>query len=214
MNAQHAIERVLQDFTKELLKVFSDAVVQAVSQVGNAGAAALPASSQSAPVTAAAKRAPKAPAAPAPPKAPAARAPAAKAAAPKAAPKAVAPKAPRPGVLVKSTPDQVNRLSERLIDVLRKSARNLAAKEIMRAMGLRTTDEGRFQYALNKLKEDGVVQQHGERRQARYGIGSVSKPKAKRGPGRPRKVQPSDVIAEVGGGEAVEATADESLSNG
>lgn len=210
MNAQHAIERVLQDFTKELLKVFSDAVVQAVSQVGNAGAAALPASSQSAAVSTAAKRAPRAPAAP---KAPAAKAPAPRAA-PKAAPKAVAPKAPRPGVVVKSTPDQVNRLSERVIEVLRKSARNLAAKEIMKAMGLRTTDEGRFQYALNKLKEDGVVQQHGERRQARYGIGTVSKPKPKRGPGRPRKVQPAEGAAAGTEGEAAEATADESLSNG
>ncbi len=157
MNAQSAIEKVLQDFTKELLKVFSEAVVQAVSQVGEAGRAAIPAATASA---AAPKRAAR--------KAPA-----------KAASPAKPARAAKGGGAFKSTPDQVNRLSDRILEVLRKSSRNLASKEIMKAAGLRATDEGRFQYALNKLKEDGAVQQHGERRQARYGVGAGSKAKAK-----------------------------------
>ncbi len=87
----------------------------------------------------------------------------------------------------------------------------------MTAAGLRTTDEGRFQYALNKLKETGEVQQHGERRQARYGIGSGSKPKPKRGPGRPRAVQPGEgsaVEVAAEGAGAASAPADEALANG
>ena len=76
----------------------------------------------------------------------------------------------------------------------------------MKAVGLRATDEGRFQYALNKLKEDGAVQQHGERRQARYGVGAGPKAKAKapRAP-RARAAAPSEETATV-----VEAPAAES----
>ena len=105
--------------------------------------------------------------------------------------------------MVKSSPDQVNRLSDRIIDTLKKSQRNLAAREIMKQLGLRATDEGRFQYALNKLKEEGLVQQHGERRQARYGVGasSAAKPKARRGPGRPRKNPLPEAHAAEGGDE-------------
>lgn len=174
MNAQSAIEKVLQDFTKELLKVFSEAVVQAVSQVGEAGRAAIPAA------TASAAAAPKRAARKAPAKAPSPSKPA---------------RAAKGGGAFKSTPDQVNRLSDRILEVLRKSSRNLASKEIMKAAGLRATDEGRFQYALNKLKEDGAVQQHGERRQARYGMGAGSKAKAKpaRAP-RARAAAPAEAV--------------------
>lgn len=188
MNTQAAIEKVLQDFTRELLKVFSEAVVHAVSQVGTGGRSAIAAVAQSSTAKRAASRSPRKPAAEA---------------------KAPARAARKPGTaaMVKSSPDQVNRLSDRIIDALKKSQRNLAAREIMKQLGLRATDEGRFQYALNKLKEEGLVQQHGERRQARYGVGAsnAAKPKVRRGPGRPRKNPLPEAPAAAEGGDETPA---------
>lgn len=171
MDTQRAIAKVLRDFTSELLKVFSAAVVDAVSQVSVASRSAGTASD----------------ALPAPKKRGRPRKDAVKAPAP--APKA-ASKASR---VVKSTPEQVSRLGERIVALLQKSARNLSSKEILTSLKLSEEDEGRFQYALGKLKDSGDVVQHGERREARYGIGG----KPKRGPGRPRKSPAAMPVAEV-----------------
>ncbi len=172
MNAQGAIEKVLQEFTRELLKVFSESVLQAVSQVSDAGRAALPAATAVA--IEAARRAPRKVSPKASPKA--SKKPAAKAS-PKGRTRSTA--RPRRGAS-KSTPEQVNELTHRILDALRKSSRNLGSKELVAVAGLRAIDEGRFEYALGKLKESGDVQQHGERRQARYGLGAGAKPKAPR----------------------------------
>ena len=61
-----------------------------------------------------------------------------------------------------------------------RAERNLASREIMERIGLKTLDAGRFNYALGKLKDDGRVAQHGDRRMARYGLGSDGKAKAPR----------------------------------
>ncbi len=179
MDTQQAIAKVLQDFTAELLKVFSAAVVDAVSQVNSASRAI---SGGEAPVAAPRRGRPRKDAtAAAPPK---------------------ARKAPaKESRVLKSTPEQVSRLGERIVAALQKAARNLSAREILGTLKLSDEDEGRFQYALGKLKESGEVVQHGERREARYGVGS-GKAKAKRGPGRPRK---TPAVVEVTAAPAPEA---------
>lgn len=173
MDTQRAIEKLLQNFTKELMKVFSESVVRAVAQVTNTRAsvgarAALPASSA--------------------PSAPSRRAGGARkaAAAPKAKPgrpaKGAKPGRPAKGGKVeKSSPAEVDELSSDILNVLRRSDRNLAAREIMEKLNFGALDAGRFNYALGKLKDDGRVAQHGDRRMARYGIGSGGKAKAARG---------------------------------
>lgn len=84
------------------------------------------------------------------------------------APRAV--KASRKGrTLVKSSPEQVEALSLRIIEHIKKSGKRPSAKEIQQ--GLKVAS-GPFQYALNKLKDDGRVRQVGERRMARYEVAS------------------------------------------
>jgi hypothetical protein len=176
MDTQRAIAKVLQDFTAELLKVFSAAVVDAVSQVSSASRAA---GATSEVVVATPKRGRP------------------RKDAPKAAPAKQPRKAAKAARVVKSTPEQVSRLGERIVALLQKASRNLSAKEVLASLKLSEEDEGRFQYALGKLKESGEVVQHGERRDARYGVGGgANKAKAKRGPGRPRKVPAASAEAE------------------
>lgn len=172
MDTQRAIEKLLQNFTKELMKVFSESVVRAVAQVTNTrpssgSRASLPSSSA--------------------PAAPARRAGGGrKAAAPKGKPgrpaKAAKPAARKGGgKLEKSSPAEVDELSNDIINVLRRSDKNLAAREIMEKLNFSALDAGRFNYALGKLKDDGRVAQHGDRRMARYGVGNGGKAKAPRG---------------------------------
>jgi len=180
MDTQRAIEKLLQNFTKELMKVFSESVVRAVGQVTNPPRASLPASA----------------AASAPARRPRARkaAPAAPKGKPGRPPKAQKP-AGRKGKLDKSSPAEVDDLSNQIIAALRRSDRNLAAREIMEKVGLKTLDAGRFNYALGKLKDDGRVAQHGDRRMARYGLGSGAKAKPGR-PGRKPKAPPAETVTE------------------
>ena len=172
MDTQRAIEKLLQNFTKELMKVFSESVVRAVAQVTNTrpsggSRASLPSNSA--------------------PAAPARRAGAGrKAAAPKGKPgrpaKAAKPAARKGGgKLEKSSPAEVDELSNDIINVLRRSDKNLAAREIMEKLNFSALDAGRFNYALGKLKDDGRVAQHGDRRMARYGVGNGGKAKPARG---------------------------------
>jgi len=171
MDTQRAIEKLLQNFTKELMKVFSESVVRAVAQVTNTrpsggSRASLPSSSA--------------------PAAPARRAGAARKAAPKGKPgrppKTAKPAASKGGAKVeKSSPAEVDELSNDIINVLRRSDKNLAAREIMEKLNFSALDAGRFNYALGKLKDDGRVAQHGDRRMARYGVGNGGKAKPARG---------------------------------
>lgn len=164
MDTQRAIAKVLQDFTSELLKVFSAAVIDAVHQVDVAtrsSGASLGASVAEAPRRGR-------------PRKDAAR----------VAPAAPAPKATRP--VARSTPAVVSQLGERIVALLGGSTEPLAARDIMASLKLNEDEQGRFEYALGKLKKSGSVVQFGERGQARYGVGGA--PKVKRGPGRPRKV--------------------------
>jgi len=152
MDTQRAIAKVLQDFTSELLKVFSAAVIDAVSQVNMAT------QSEASPEAPAPRRGrPRKDAAPASP----------------------APKASR------STPAVVSELGERIVAFLAGASSPLAGRDIMVSLKLSEDEQGRFEYALGKLKKSGAVVQYGERGQARYGVGAA---RVKRGPGRPRKV--------------------------
>lgn len=152
MDTQRAIAKVLQDFTSELLKVFSAAVIDAVSQVSMA-------------TRPEASLEPAAPRRGRPRKEP--------------APPVSAPRA------LRSTPAVVSELGERIVALLGASASPLAGREIMASLNLSEDEQGRFEYALGKLKKSGGVVQFGERGQARYGVGAA---RVKRGPGRPRKV--------------------------
>jgi hypothetical protein len=170
MNTQLAIEKVLQDFTKELLKVFSAAVVQAVSQVGS-GAGSTVSLSAGTPakrtrgVAAKATRGKRAAKEEKP-------APRRRGRPPKV--KSAKPVAKTRRGAGKSSPEQVAQLGSKIVDVLKKADRNMTSKEIMKGVGMLRHEEGRFNYAFNKLKEDKVVIQHGERRLARYGIAGAS----------------------------------------
>lgn len=189
MDTQRAIEKLLQGFTRELMKVFSEAMVRSVGQVMT-GQGRVVASATAAPAlqTPARRGRPKK-AVPAKPE----RRPAAPA----------TPKA-KPGKVLKSTPDQVNKLADRIVETLRRSDRNLTAKELMEKLQVRLSDEGRFQYALNKLKEGGDVAQHGERRMARYGVGSgaAAKTASPRGGKSKSKSAPTAVVIESAASES------------
>lgn len=186
MDTQRAIERLLQGFTRDLMKVFSDAVVRSVGQVMTAQGRAVGAAAPAPTLPSAAKRG----------------RPKNSAAKPKQTAAAPATAKGKKGKVLKSTPDQVNKLSERIVETLQRSDRNLTAKELMEKLQVRLSDEGRFQYALNKLKETGDVAQHGERRMARYGIGSgASKGKARGGKGK-GKSAPTTVLIEPASSEA------------
>ncbi len=146
MDTQRAIARVLQDFTAKLLEVFSQALVDAVAQLGEAATPRVEGAVET-------RGRPR------------------KVAAPAAAPSKAARPARagrRRGAVTKSSPEEVNRLGERIVTLLRKSSADMAAREIMSSLRLDESEEGRFQYALSKLKEEGQVEQHGARRGARY----------------------------------------------
>lgn len=181
MDTQRAIEKLLQNFTKELMKVFSESVVRAVGQVTSTRAS-LPAGAAAAPARRPRERKPAA-------------APKAKPGRPPRAGKASKPAARKGGNKVeKSSPAEVDDLSNDILAALRRSDRNLAAREIMEKLGLKTLDAGRFNYALGKLKDDGRVAQHGDRRMARYGLGNGAKAKPAR-PGRKPKAA-TETVAE------------------
>jgi hypothetical protein len=193
MDTQRAIEKLLQNFTKELMKVFSESVVRAVGQVAGPSRASLPAASTATRRTPGRK--PAAAAAPAPKGKPGRP--------PKNQPKPAA----RKGKVDKSSPAEVDDLSNQIIAALKRSDRNLAAREIMDKLELRPLDAGRFNYALGKLKDDGRVAQHGDRRMARYGIGGGTKAK----PGKPGRKPKAPAVETASESEApAEAPADES----
>jgi hypothetical protein len=148
------------------LKVFSEAVVSAISQVGlQAGVSGLP---TSLPVRKkpgpkpGSKRIPK-------PVVDGVEPPVRKKPGPKPKTK-LEPEKKSPYSRQKSTPEEVTQLAELALGVLRKSSKNLSAEEIFRSLNLSPSQRGRFNYAFNQLKDAFVITQHGERRQARYGI--------------------------------------------
>jgi hypothetical protein len=144
---QTDINRILNDFAAQLLKVFREAVVTSLGG-GGASARSLPA--------AAPKRRGR------PPKA-----------APAAAPAAAARrKASKRGP--KSTPAEVEELQAQILDALKGGAK-MSSSDLVKALKV---DPGPFQYALGKLKTGGQVSQLGERRMAKYSLGSAKKPKA------------------------------------
>lgn len=182
MDTQRAIEKLLQNFTKELMKVFSESVVRAVGQVAGTRAS-LPAGA-AAPARRPRERKPAAA-----PKAKPGRPPRAG-----KAPKAAGRKASNK--VEKSSPAEVDDLSNDILTALRRSDRNLAAREIMDKLSLSALDAGRFNYALGKLKDDGRVAQHGDRRMARYGIGSGAKAKPARPGRKPKAAAAAETVSE------------------
>lgn len=74
-------------------------------------------------------------------------------------------------------------MGEKILDLLRKEGGTMASSDMRKRLHVH---EGQFTYALNKLKEDGRVEQVGERRMARYGVGTPKGAKAK----APRKKKP------------------------
>lgn len=163
MDIDRAISKAVLNFTNELFTIFSALMLETVGQVSRSMIAA--------PGSAVALEPRRRPGRP--PKAASTTTPA-------------KPRKAKARAVAKSSPAEVNRLGERIVAVLGKSPKNLSAKEIRAALRLTADDEGRFDYALGKLKASREVTQHGERGQARYGVGR-GEPKAKRGPGRPRK---------------------------
>jgi hypothetical protein len=169
---QAEIDHVLSKFSGELLKLFQKAVVQAVT--GRSTTALAPATPRR-------SRTAK-PAAPAPAK-PA-----------KGAKGAKPSRRGRGGP--KSSPEEVTKLGDKLVDILRRKGEAVTAKDLLKAAGV---DSGQFHYALSKAKAAGRIHQIGERRMARYELGSgKSAPKAakaakgKAKPARkPRKAAPA-----------------------
>lgn len=104
--------------------------------------------------------------------------------APKAAPAAKAPKRGRGGP--KSSPQEVAKLGDKLVEILKRRGEAMAAKDLLKASG---ADSGQFHYALSKAKADGRISQLGERRMARYEVGSGKasgkKAKAVKAKGKP-----------------------------
>lgn len=90
---------------------------------------------------------------------------------PAAAPKAAKAKKPATGARSdgKSSPAEVQALGARIVALLAKSERHLSAKEVLTGLKLSLAEAGRFQYALNKVKDSGEVKQYGTRGGARYG---------------------------------------------
>lgn len=130
------VEKVLAQFSDELLRVFRSAIEGTLSYGGRGGAVAPAAggrrrgAAKAAPVARASRRGARGP---------------------------------------KSTPAEVQALGEKIVEVLRKTADNMSAAELQSAV---KAPDGPFHYALGKLKSSGRVLQHGERRMARYAIGS------------------------------------------
>ena len=148
---QTDINRILNDFAAQLLKVFREAVVTSLGG-GAPTSRALPAGAP--------KRRGR------PPKS---------ASAPAAAPPAARRKASKRGP--KSTPKEVEALQEQIIDALKGGAR-MTSSELVKALKV---DPGPFQYALGKLKTSNHVTQIGERRMAKYALGGGAKKAAKPG---------------------------------
>lgn len=146
---QTDINRILNDFAAQLLKVFREAVVTSLGGGAPAGRS-LPA--------AAPKRRGR------PPKAAAAAA---------AAPAGARRKASKRGP--KSTPKEVEALQVQILDALKGGAK-MSSSEMVKALKV---DPGPFQYALGKLKSSNQVTQIGERRMAKYALGGASKKGAK-----------------------------------
>ena len=146
---QTDINRILNDFAAQLLKVFREAVVTSLGGGAPAGRS-LPA--------AAPKRRGR------PPKAAAAAAPAAASARRKASKRGP-----------KSTPKEVEALQVQILDALKGGAK-MSSSEMVKTLKV---DPGPFQYALGKLKSSNQVTQIGERRMAKYSLGGASKKGAK-----------------------------------
>jgi hypothetical protein len=145
---QDEIDRVLSKFSGELLKLFQKAVVQAVT--GRTGVSLGAGSPRRSKASAEAK-APKAP----------------------KASKAAKARHGRGGP--KSSPEEVAKLGDKLVELLKRKGGSLTSKELQKASGV---GAGQFQYALNKAKRDGRIHQIGERRMARYEVGSGKPAKA------------------------------------
>lgn len=147
---QDEIDRVLSKFSGELLKLFQKAVVQAVT--GRSGVSLGAGSPRRSKPSAEAKatKAPK-------------------------ATKAAKARHGRGGP--KSSPEEVAKLGDKLVDLLKRKGGSLTSKELQKASGV---GAGQFQYALNKAKRDGRIHQIGERRMARYEVGSGKPAKAAR----------------------------------
>lgn len=131
-----------------------------------------------------------------------------KARAPKGAPVAKAAKPAKRGRGgPKSSPVEVTKLGDKLVEILKRRGEPVPAKELLKASG---AESGQFHYALSKAKADGRISQLGERRMARYEVGNgkaagkKSKPaKAKGKPGRKPGRKPA---APAAAPEAAEAT--------
>jgi hypothetical protein len=179
MNTRLAIERILQNFARELMKVFSDSVVRAVAQVSHAQPFRLEGNG----TTLSSRK-------------PGKRKGASK---PKSSRATKGVHAGRKGAARSST-SEVEALSEGILEVLAQAEKNLSAREIQQRMGLTALDEGRFGYALGKLKQAGRVTQHGDRRTARYGLGvgaSIKPVRARKA--KPLEDQPDEAVASVEG---------------
>lgn len=171
---QQEVEKVLASFSAELMKIFRQAIVSSLG-----GGLSVP--SAPAQIEAPKRRGRKAKAAPAP-------APASK-------------KAPSARRGPKSSPEEVEALGEKILDLLKKEGETMASSDMRKRLHVH---EGQFTYALNKLKEDGRVEQVGERRMARYGIGTPKGAKAK----APRKKPGRKPKAEAPAAEAPAAVAE------
>jgi hypothetical protein len=144
---QTDINRILNDFAAQLLKVFREAVVTSLGGGSSSSARSLPA--------AAPKRRGR------PPKVAA------------AAPVAAAAKRKASKRGPKSTPQEVEELQGQILEALKGGAK-MSSSDLVKALKV---DPGPFQYALGKLKTGGQVSQLGERRMAKYSLGSTKKAK-------------------------------------
>jgi hypothetical protein len=156
---QDEIDRVLSKFSGELLKLFQKAVVQAVT---GRNAVSLGAGSPRRSKPSAEAKTTKAP----------------------KATKAAKARHGRGGP--KSSPEEVAKLGDKLVELLKRKGGSLTSKELQKASGV---GAGQFQYALNKAKRDGRIHQIGERRMARYEVGSGKPAKAARAKAKPAKAK-------------------------
>ena len=147
---QTDINRILNDFAAQLLKVFREAVVTSLGG-GSPVSRSLPASAP--------KRRGR------PPKS---------ASAIPVGPAAARKKASKRGP--KSTPKEVEALQVQILDALKGGAK-LTSSELVKALKV---DPGPFQYALGKLKTSNQVSQIGERRMAKYALGGGAKKAARK----------------------------------
>lgn len=77
----------------------------------------------------------------------------------------------------KSTPEEVDQLGGEILEALQAAGGTMSSSELIRALKV---PQGRFHYALGKLKADKKISQEGERRMAKYGLaGGKTRAKAK-----------------------------------